>query len=371
MTCRERASLSPEQNSSELTASGPHVEPPLAWLQWWDRQSLELHNRLHRHRAGWEGQIAGLPISVRWASFAPPAEPTSDVHLTLDQTALMLQLPSSALEMLKLGNLAPEDLDGLAGSMLLEHALLELIEPLEQASGHEVQIVAQPDASRPGSSSTSAPYALSMVLQVQIAHFSPWTVPLRMSTEAAALVAQLLEQHIAPAAHALAPLHFALAVQGGEAQLNIAELRSLRPGDVVMLDDWPEGQVRLLLKNRLHARAVRDKNTLTLLEQPIAVNLTKEHRMTESVVGASQDNSLDSELDATLDQLPLKLVCQVGSVELSIAQLRALGEGSLVQLTPQLDDRVDLMVNGRRLGQGQLIKIGDGLGVRLLSFATA
>jgi type III secretion protein Q len=28
------------------------------------------------------------------------------------------------------------------------------------------------------------------------------------------------------------------------------------------------------------------------------------------------------------------------------------------------------MVNGRRVGQGQLVKIGDGLGVRLLSFAT-
>jgi type III secretion protein Q len=33
-------------------------------------------------------------------------------------------------------------------------------------------------------------------------------------------------------------------------------------------------------------------------------------------------------------------------------------------------DSVDLMVNGRRVGQGQLVKIGDGLGVRLLSFAT-
>lgn len=74
-------------------------------------------------------------------------------------------------------------------------------------------------------------------------------------------------------------------------------------------------------------------------------------------------------LDSTLNELPLKLVCQVGSVEMSLAQLRELGAGSLVPLTPQLHDGVDLMVNGRRIGQGQLVKIGDGLGVRLLSFA--
>ena len=93
--------------------------------------------------------------------------------------------------------------------------------------------------------------------------------------------------------------------------------------------------------------------------------------MTESAVGTSLEAALDASLDSTLDALPLTLVCQVGSVEMSLAQLRELGAGSVVQLDAQQDDRVDLMVNGRRVGQGQLVKIGDGLGVRLLSFAQA
>jgi len=63
-------------------------------------------------------------------------------------------------------------------------------------------------------------------------------------------------------------------------------------------------------------------------------------------------------------------VCQGGSLELTLAQLRELGAGSLLQLNTPTVDGVDLMVNGRRVGQGQLVKIGDGLGVRLLSFAT-
>lgn len=74
-------------------------------------------------------------------------------------------------------------------------------------------------------------------------------------------------------------------------------------------------------------------------------------------------------LDSSLDELPLKLVCQAGSVELTLAQLRELGEGSLVQFADQRQDSVDLMVAGRRVGQGQLVRIGDGLGIRVLSIA--
>jgi type III secretion protein Q len=88
--------------------------------------------------------------------------------------------------------------------------------------------------------------------------------------------------------------------------------------------------------------------------------------MTESKV----EPGLDATLDATLEELPLRVVCQVGSVEVSLAELRALGPGSVMQLAPQRHDGVSLMVNGRCIGQGQLVTIGDGLGVRLLSIAT-
>ena len=82
------------------------------------------------------------------------------------------------------------------------------------------------------------------------------------------------------------------------------------------------------------------------------------------------ESAVESAVESSLDELPLKLVCQVGTVELSLAQLREMGEGSLLQLTPQMHDGVDLLVNGRRIGQGQLVKMGDGLGVRLLSLVT-
>lgn len=327
------------------------------WLHSHDWQWTALHNRLHRYRQVWTGEFAGQPIKVQWAGIENPIEPLLDVHLQWGSARCVLQLPTQALERLGLVEHSVEDLQGLAGSMLLELALLPFIEPLEQLTGQSLQVCELADATQSNSS------AVSMKLEVQIAQVPAWVMPLRMTGEAASLIADLLDQNAVPAAHSLPALRLPLTVNSGETQLSLAELRSLRPGDVLMLDDWPAEQVRLLLDHRLQARGELNGDTLTLLEKPTALNPLKEHAMTETATGAN--------LDATLDDLPLKLVCQVGSVELSLAQLRELGAGSLLQLSPQLHDGVDLMVNGRRVGQGQLVKIGDGLGVRLLSFASA
>ena len=79
--------------------------------------------------------------------------------------------------------------------------------------------------------------------------------------------------------------------------------------------------------------------------------------------------SNDADLDASLDELPLTLICQLGSVELTLAQLREMAPGSVLPFTGQAHDEVDLMVNGRRVGRGELVTIGAGLGVRLLGFS--
>lgn len=360
MTCRESDPLAVRSGSD------------LHWLQTCDAPSLALHNRLHRLRSDLQGQVGERSIGIRWGAVVDAAqhvEPAWDVHVALADTVLTLRLPHAALEALQLGGLASAELQGPAGLMLVESALLSLVQPIETLTGHALEVIdAQAADARFAASNAGE---LGMTLLVQVTGFEAWAVPVRMTAGAARLIADLLDTHATPAWHSLANIRLPFAVHGAQADLSLGELRSLRSGDVVMLDDWPDTHVRLVLDNRLHVRATRDGQTLTLLEQPIAVNLIKEHRMTESAVGTSLEGALDATLDSTLDALPLTLVCQVGSVEMSLAQLRELGAGSVVQLDAQQDDRVDLMVNGRRVGQGQLVKIGDGLGVRLLSFATA
>lgn len=346
MTCRE----------SVPGASGPGAEATLDWLQACDPQWLALNNRLHRHRLPWQGICGGQPVTVSWAGVAPVTDATLDVHLTLGSAALLLQLPVTALAALNLSALPLQDLTGLSGALLLEMALLGFIEPLERSTGQPVQVVEAPEIAH------SEPFVLHVTLEVTLGDSASTLVALHLSADAAQWLVQWLERHLPPAAHRLDNLAWRLSVEAGEAPLTVAELRSLRPGDVVMLDAWPVDQVRVCLSDRLQARARLEGHTATLIEKPMALTSVKETCMT--------DSTSESVVDSSLDELLLKLVCQVGSVELSLAQLRDMGVGSVLQLTSHVHDEVDLMVNGRRIGQGQLVKMGDGLGVRLLSLVT-
>jgi type III secretion protein Q len=76
----------------------------------------------------------------------------------------------------------------------------------------------------------------------------------------------------------------------------------------------------------------------------------------------------DSDLqDLDLDDLPVRLVFEVGRVELSLGELQRLAPGALVPLGRPLDEPLDIMANGRRLGRGTLVRIGESLGVRIVS----
>ena len=71
--------------------------------------------------------------------------------------------------------------------------------------------------------------------------------------------------------------------------------------------------------------------------------------------------------DSDLDDLPVRLVFEFGRVELSLGEHQRLAPGALVPLTRPLDEPLDIMANGRRLGRGALVQIGDSLGVRIVS----
>jgi type III secretion protein Q len=350
MTCQHREPLAP-----------PNVALPLQGLEHYDPQWLALHNRLHRRRQPWQSVFAGQPVKVTWSTAQPLLLPTHDVRFSLGDASLVVRMPAQWLE--SLGGVSA-DVQDPATPMLLELALLDLIEPVERLSGQTLEVVELAHEGEPD----LVAHPLHVTLLVQLGEGAALPVPLHLSVEAARLMADLLEQHASADRHPVSALRMRLAVEHGEALLSLGELRSLRAGDVLMLDgcpgdspvDGPDHQVRLVLPGRLHARATSSGEGIRLLEPLIATHFAKDIDMTESAIGP--------DLDSTLDELPMKLVCQVGSVELSLAQLRELGEGSLLPLAAPTGDGVDLMVNGRRIGQGQLVKIGDGLGVRLLSF---
>ncbi|MGY2179215.1 type III secretion system cytoplasmic ring protein SctQ [Pseudomonas azotoformans] len=327
------------------------ADPLSPWLTHYDPALLALHNLLHRRCRPWQGRLAGQDLSVRWAAEPQALAAPRDVLLLLGRAPARLRLSAAAMEQLLLPlalSFDVQPLPALARSLLLELALLDLIETLEPLLGHPVQLL---DVSE-----GQDPFAVHVALELMFANQPSMSAQLDLSESAAVRVAQLLAHYAQPEHEPLLALHQTLTVVAGRQWLSLGELRSLRPGDVLMLDQGPG--LLLDLDGRLQARCQYQGEVLRLQEALKAPFVEPENPMT------------DVDAAAALDELPLKLVCQVGTLELTLAQLRELGAGSLLQLNTPGVDSVDLMVNGRRVGQGQLVKIGDGLGVRLLSFAT-
>ncbi len=67
----------------------------------------------------------------------------------------------------------------------------------------------------------------------------------------------------------------------------------------------------------------------------------------------------------TIDQLPLTIIVELTELTMSIDQLTALQPGNLLDLDIRPENGVMLVVNGKIFGQGELVRIGDNVGVRI------
>jgi type III secretion protein Q len=84
----------------------------------------------------------------------------------------------------------------------------------------------------------------------------------------------------------------------------------------------------------------------------------------------SMENGGDNEqaglVDETdLDDIPVRLVFELGRVELSLAEVRTLAPGALIPMSRPAEESVDILANGRRIGRGSLVQIGGNLGIRI------
>lgn len=67
-----------------------------------------------------------------------------------------------------------------------------------------------------------------------------------------------------------------------------------------------------------------------------------------------------------IEQIPVTLVVEVGRLKISLAKLRELQPGNLLDLDVRPEEGVDLVINGRSVGRGELLRVGESLGVRVL-----
>jgi flagellar motor switch protein FliN len=70
---------------------------------------------------------------------------------------------------------------------------------------------------------------------------------------------------------------------------------------------------------------------------------------------------------ANFDELPVSLHVELGRIKMTLMELTELSAGNVLQLPEEASQGVDLVVNGKRVGRGEIVKIGEALGVRILA----
>lgn len=69
-------------------------------------------------------------------------------------------------------------------------------------------------------------------------------------------------------------------------------------------------------------------------------------------------------------EIPVSLVIETGRIQMTVQKLLELEPGNMLELSIHPEDGVDLVVNSKKVGKGELIRIGENLGVRVLEIGT-
>ncbi len=71
-----------------------------------------------------------------------------------------------------------------------------------------------------------------------------------------------------------------------------------------------------------------------------------------------------------LQDVDVKLTVEIGSTSLTLRELLALGESSVIELDRQANELLDILVNGTLIGRGEVVMVGDRFGVRMTELVT-
>ena len=71
----------------------------------------------------------------------------------------------------------------------------------------------------------------------------------------------------------------------------------------------------------------------------------------------------------SIDEVPVQIVFELGRMETPLAELETLQAGYVFELGKPLGQSVDILANGKRVGTGELVRVGEAIGVRVSKLA--
>jgi flagellar motor switch protein FliN len=74
-------------------------------------------------------------------------------------------------------------------------------------------------------------------------------------------------------------------------------------------------------------------------------------------------------IDSLLD-VSVEITVEIGRTKLTIGDLLSLSKGSIIELNRVAGESVDILVNEKLLGRGEIVLVNERLGVRVIEIVT-
>lgn len=104
----------------------------------------------------------------------------------------------------------------------------------------------------------------------------------------------------------------------------------------------------------------------TRTDAPPRSTESEDHSREIAAKGVSEATKAAPGAPLSINDVPLTVVVEVGRIQISLQKLMELQPGNLLDLDIHPEKGIDLVVNGIVIGKGELLKLGDSLGVRIL-----
>ena len=184
------------------------------------------------------------------------------------------------------------------------------------------------------------------------------------------------------------PLSFILA----ETTLTATQLETIQKGDFLLLDKIyfdPKTNIDRV-KVQLHSiplfQVKLKKEKMEIIDfaqleeniMPDSQNSPKPEDSTKELTEPEKEESLTKEEPQTtatapkkseaisIKELPLTLTVELAKMQMPLSEMTALQPGNSLELPSSVEEGVSLCVNGKKIAKGELIHIGEKLGVRIL-----
>lgn len=70
-----------------------------------------------------------------------------------------------------------------------------------------------------------------------------------------------------------------------------------------------------------------------------------------------------------LNEVPLKISAVLGETNMTIEQLMKCTQGTIIELEKKVGDAVDIYVNGKIIAKGEIVIVGEKIGITLTEIA--